>query len=53
MIIKKKKEREVRNKVHERKMDLCRGMKKIKTCMQEKENTKKNRKNRKAKKIKK
>lgn len=30
-------------------MDLYRGMKKIKTCMQEKEN-KKNRKNRKAKK---
>lgn len=27
--------------MHERKMDLCRGMKKIKTCMQEKENKKK------------
>lgn len=27
---KNKKERYVRNKVHERKMDLCRGMKKIK-----------------------
>lgn len=52
MIIKKKKEREVRNKVHERKMDLCRGMKKIKTCMQEKENTKKIEKIEKLKKLK-